>query len=128
MAYNGFPASYQPMYYPQYQQPYQTPQYQQPVQSVQQPASRTVEVFPADNEKAAQEFPVSAGMTQIIIAKDDSFIAVKSVSMTGQVSFEIYDKRPPAPPEKQLDLTAYITREEFETRLATIKKPDKEAK
>ena len=57
-----------------------------------------VEVGPAASEKVAEEFPVAAGATQMIIGSDDSFIAVKAVSVTGQVTFDIYDKRPPAPP------------------------------
>ena len=60
----------------------------------------------------------------MIIGNDDSFIAVKAVSMTGQITFDIYDKRPPAPPEKPVDLGAFVTRDELEKRLAELKKEE----
>lgn len=97
-------------------------QHQQPQQ--QQNNSRMVEVVPASSEQAAKEFPVPAGATQMIIGNDDSFIAVKAVSMTGQITFDIYDKRPPAPPEKPVDLGAFVTRDELEKRLAELKQKE----
>ncbi|MBR4333975.1 MAG: hypothetical protein IKP72_14955 [Clostridia bacterium] len=107
---------------------YMAQQHQQPVQQAQQaqqqPSSRMVEVVPASSEQAAKEFPVPAGATQMIIGSDDSFIAVKAVSMTGQVTFDIYDKRPPAPPEKPIDLGLFVTRDELEKRLAELKKQE----
>lgn len=104
------------------QQHQQTAQQAQPMQQAQQqPSSRMVEVVPASSEQAAKEFPVPAGATQMIIGNDDSFIAVKAVSMTGQITFDIYDKRPPAPPEKPVDLGAFVTRDELEKRLAELK-------
>jgi len=126
MAYNnGFPVNY-PQYYPQYQQPYQMPQYQQPMQQTQQqPSSRMTEVFPAASEKAVLEFPVTAGTTQMFVATDDSFIAIKEASVTGQVTVQFYDKRPPAPPEKPFDPAVFVTREEFEQRLAALPAPAK---
>lgn len=101
---------------------YMTQQHQQPQQ--QQNNSRMVEVVPASSEQAAKEFPVPAGATQMIIGNDDSFIAVKAVSMTGQITFDIYDKRPPAPPEKPVDLGAFVTRDELEKRLAELKQKE----
>jgi len=114
MAYNnGFPVGY-PQYFPQYQQPYQ--QQAQPM-----PASRMAEVFPAPSEKTVLEFPVAAGTTQIFVANDDTFLAVKSASVTGQINTVFYDRRPPAQEEKTLDLTGYVTRDELEQRLAALK-------
>lgn len=128
MAYNnGFPMNY-PQYFPQYQQPFQIPQYQQPIQQAQQtpqPSSRMTEVFPAASEKAVLEFPVTAGTTQMFVATDDSFIAIKEASVTGQVSVQFYDKRPPAPPEKPFDPAVFVTREELEQRLADLSTPVK---
>lgn len=126
MAYNnGFPVNY-PQYFPQYQQPYQMPQYQQPMQQAQQqPSSRMTEVFPAASEKAVLEFPVTAGTTQMFVATDDSFIAIKEASVSGQVTVQFYDKRPPAPPEKPFDPAVFVTREELEQRLAALSMPAK---
>ena len=106
--YNGYP--YQQMYNPYPQQ-------------IQQPASRMIEVFASDSVTAAEEAPVRNGTTQMFIAKDDSFIAVKSVSLDGAPSFSVYDKRPPAPPVPALDPAAYVTRDELETRLAALSAP-----
>lgn len=94
---------------------YMTQHQQQPMQAQQatQQSSRMVEVVPAETEKAAQEFPVAAGATQMIIGRDDSFIAVKAVSVTGQVTFDIYDKRPPAPPVQPLNPEDYVRRDEI---------------
>lgn len=112
MAYNnGFPMTYQQMY-PQYG-------YQQPVQ-YQQPSSRMVEVYPIDDEKVVDNFPVNNGNTAMLIAKDDGFIAVKTVGLDGTVSEIFYDKRPPAPPVPSFDPGRYVTRDELEKRLAAL--------
>lgn len=117
---NGFPVNY-PQYYPQYQQPIQ---YQQTPQT----SSRMIEVYAVDNEKAVADMPVSNGNTQMVIAKDDSFIAVKSVGLDGTVAVQYYDKRPPAPPAPSFDPALYVTREELETRLAALSAPRRAAK
>lgn len=105
-------------------------QHQQPAQQVQQPqnqqsSSRMVEVVPASSEQAAKEFPVPAGATQMIIGSDDSFIAVKAVSMTGQITFDIYDKRPPAPPVQPLNPDDYVRRDEVAALIAEALKTAK---
>ena len=104
---NGSPATYQQMYMPQYQQPV-----------YQQPNTRTVEIVPVDNEDSAAGFPVGMGATQMMIAKDDSFVAVKSVSVNGQSDFVIYDKRPPAPPAPTFNPQEYVRKDEVETLVA----------
>lgn len=121
------------------QQYYQDPAYmryigqQHQVQGTQmstanQKNSRMVEVVPAESEKAAEEFPVPAGCTQMIIGNDDSFIAVKAVSMTGQVRFDIYDRRPPAQPEPQFNPAEYVRRDEIAALVAEALKPKRKAK
>lgn len=99
---------------------YMTQHQQQPMQAQQanQQNSRMVEVVPAETEKAAEEFPVAAGATQMIIGRDDSFIAVKAVSVTGQVTFDIYDRRPPAPPVQPLNPEDYVRRDEIGQMIA----------
>ena len=110
---------------------YMAQQHQQPLQGTQmypanqQQNSRMVEVVPAASEKAAQEFPVAAGATQMIIGSDDSFIAVKAVSVTGQVTFDIYDKRPPAPPVQPLNPDDYVRRDEISALIADALKQAK---
>lgn len=109
---------------------YMAQQHQPQVQGAQmspanQQNSRMVEVVPAASEKAAEEFPVAAGATQMIIGSDDSFIAVKAVSVTGQVTFDIYDKRPPAPPVQPLNPADYVRKDEVAALIAEALKSAK---
>lgn len=104
---------------------YMAQQHQPQAQQQQQQNSRMVEVVPAASEKAAEEFPVAAGATQMIIGSDDSFIAVKAVSVTGQVTFDIYDKRPPAPPVQPLNPEDYVRRDEVAALIADALKTAK---
>jgi hypothetical protein len=111
MAYNPqiyIPQNYQ-QYYPQYQQ-----------QQVQQPQTKLVEIIPVDTVKEAEDCPMAAGSSGFFFARDDSFNAVKSVGLNGQVTFVVYDKRPPAPPAPQFDPAAYVRRDEIEALIAAV--------
>lgn len=90
----------------------------QPQVAQQMPSARTVEVEPADSVKAATETPVAAGATKMIIGRDDSFIVVKAVSVTGQVSIDIFDKRPPEPPAPVIDPADFVRRDEIGALIA----------
>ena len=114
MPYNYFPQTYQPI------QPIQPMYQQQPAQS-----PRMVEAVPVDSVDEAAKIQVQIGGTVLAFARDDSFIAVKSVGVNGQDSFNIFDKRPPAPPKPAFNPEEYVTKEELETRLAAILKPEK---
>ena len=108
----GFPAGYQPaqMWNPQaYQQQMgqQTPQ--------NQPQSKLVEALPVDSLEDAEHCPMAQGSSALFFARDDSFIATKRVDFNGNVSFEVYDKRPPAPPAQAPD---FCTRAEVEEMIA----------
>lgn len=107
MAYN--PQMYYPQTYPQTYQPYYP----------QQPQGRFVEVVPVDTEESAESFPVPVGQTQILMAKDDSFIAVKSIGVSGQSEFNVFVKRKPVP-KPVFDPSMYVTKEELETRLHAL--------
>lgn len=106
------------------QQYYQDPAYirymgqQQAQARSQQSSGRSVEVAPADSVQAALDFPVAAGATQIIIGKDDSFVVVKSVSVAGQVTVDVYDRRPPEPPAKAIDMGEYVRKDEIRALVA----------
>ena len=96
-------------YYPSVYQPYQY-----------QPQARMVEAVPVDTVEEAAKIQVQIGGTILAFAKDDSFIAVKSVGVNGQDSFNVFDKRPPAPPQPVFDPTAYVTKDELEARITAI--------
>lgn len=121
MAYNnGFPVTY-PQIFTQYQQPY--PQYQQAApqaSSGMTPPTVHADIYQVGSEQEAANFPVAAGASQMMVAKDDSAIYVKTAYANGQSVLDVFVKRPPAPPEKPVDLTAYVTREELEQRLAAL--------
>ena len=121
MTYNGRTGNYTGAYPAGYgyQTPY-WPQVQQPMMVQQEPNTRTVEVESADSIRAAQETQVGAGQTKMFIGKDDSFILVKAVSMTGQVAMDIYDKRPPEPPAPVLNPEEFVRKDELSTLIAEI--------
>lgn len=104
---NGFPSTYQPIGYGY--QSYQPTQMQQMT-----PPTIRAEIVQVDGTDAAERFPLAAGASQMMIAKDDSFIAVKSMQGDGTYTVTYYDKRPPAPPEPPLDLSGFVRREEVE--------------
>lgn len=126
MAYNnGFPMSYQQFYQPQYQQPYNSFQsgnnqmQQQAAQQMMTPPTIHAEIVQIADRAEAMNFPVGAGQAQMMIAKDDSAIFVKTAFANGQSNLVEYVKKAPEPQTPPAD---YITREEFERRLAEIYK------
>lgn len=126
MAYNnGFPMSYQQFYQPQYQVPYNSfqsgnNQMQQQAQSqMMTPPTIHAEIVQIADRAEALNFPVGAGQAQMMIAKDDSAIFVKTAFANGQSNLVEYVKKAPEPQTPPAD---YITREEFERRLAEIYK------
>jgi len=126
MAYNnGFPMSYQQFYQPQYQQPYNSFQsgnnqmQQQAAQQMMTPPTIHAEIVQIADRAEAMNFPVGAGQAQMMIAKDDSAIFVKTAFANGQSNLVEYVKKAPEPQTPPAD---YVTREEFERRLAEIYK------
>lgn len=123
MAYNsyntGFPIGYQP-YYPQQQ--YTNINQQMPVQNQQAMTLPTIhaEIIQVDNEQAAENYPLAAGASQMMIAKDDSAIYVKTMFANGQYNLDVFVKRPPRQKQPEIDPNLYITREEFEQRLQSL--------
>ena len=124
MAYNnGFPMSYQ-QYYPQqqvgFQQPMNIPQQAQ--QQMMTPPTIHAEIVQVNNKSEAMNFPVGAGQAQMMMAKDDSAIFIKTAFANGQSNIVEYIRKAPDPETPPAD---YITREEFEKRLAELAKPEK---
>ena len=119
MAYNPqlyYPQNYQPYQY-QPQMPMQTQQIQTPAPQMQ---TRIIEVVPVDTEEAAESFPVAVGATQVMFAKDDSFVAVKTVGVNGLTEFNVFSKRPKPVKKETLDLSDYVTKEELNERLRAL--------
>lgn len=122
---NGYPASYQPFGYgyQQYQQPMQNQQPQQ--QQMMTPPTIRAEIVQVDSEESASNYPVGPGSSQMMIAKDDSAIFVKTAMANGQSSLDVFVKRPRTPPKPAFDPDRYVTREELEKRLQAITERDK---
>jgi len=118
---NGYPATYQPMNFG-YQSPYQ--QIQQQSQQVQQqqmtPPTIRAEIIQVDGEEAASNYPVGPGASQMMIARDDSAIFVKTVLANGQATLDVFVKRPRTPSKPPFDPDKYVTREELDKRLEAI--------
>lgn len=118
-------------YYPQTYQPYQ--QFQQPsvsnlqnnstsmnnLQSQQMMTPPTIhaEIVQVSGKDEAINFPVGTGQTQMMMAKDESSIFIKSVFANGQSTLIEYRKKLEKPSSSKVD---YITREEFERRISEI--------
>lgn len=113
---NGYPASYQPFGYG-YQQ-YQQPMQNQPQQMT--PPTIRAEIVQVDSEEAANNYPVGPGSSQMMIAKDDSAIFVKTAMANGQSSLDVFVKRPRTPSKHVFDPDKYVTRDELESRLQAI--------
>lgn len=118
-------------WFPDYpgQQPYMDPQYlrashQQPQQMQQQMTPPTIraEIVQVDGEAAARQYPVAAGASQMMMARDDSAIYVKTAAANGESVLTIYDRRAPEPPAPKFDPAAYVRKDELQTLLAALKK------
>lgn len=120
---NGFPMSYQ-QYYPQqqvgFQQPMNIPQQAQ--QQMMTPPTIHAEIVQVSNKSEAMNFPVGAGQAQMMMAKDDSAIFIKTAFANGHSNIVEYVRKAPDPETPSAD---YVTREEFERRLAELVKPEK---
>ena len=94
---------------------YGYPSYQQPMTDIGQVGS----------EQEAINAYVAAGRSKIMFSSDDKTVYVKCVSMNGQVSMDIFDRRLPAPVPASSD---YVTKEEVMQMLEALKSPQKAVK
>lgn len=139
MAWN--PAFYYPQNYQPFQAPppIQNPLYQQAPPQMQQqqmtqmqggnpvpattpqmltPPTIHADIVQVDGEQAAANYPVGAGASQMMMARDDSAIFVKTALANGQYTLDVFQKRPPAPEKPPLDLSEYVKRDEIEALIA----------
>lgn len=152
MAYNNyFPTGYQPIYqqpqFPQYtqypaqtQQNAQLSQQYQPVQQQSQPQNSGAITW-VQGEAAAKSYPVAPGSSVLLMDSESSCFYIRSTDASGMpLPLRVFDyteriqqqnvHAPVAtPPEQrapqqqpQIDFGNYITRDEFEDRLAQIAK------
>lgn len=121
---NGYPASYQPFgynYQSQIPQQMQGTQMSPANQQMMTPPTIRAEIIQVDDETAAENYPVGAGSSQMMIAKDDSAIFVKTSATNGNgYTLDVFVKRPRTPQKASFDPDRYVTREELESRLQEI--------
>ena len=97
------------------QQPAQAPQMTKPTVHA--------DIIQIEDEAAGENEPVDAGTSQMMITKDESTILIKSVLANGETTMDIYRKQPREvkPPEPE-----YVTRAEFEKRIAEMIRAEQE--
>ena len=78
-----------------------------------------------NSEQEAVNAYVAAGRSKIMFSQDDRTVYVKCVSMNGQTSMDIFDRRTIEP---VLPTPDYVTREELKEMLETLKSPKKAVK
>lgn len=134
-------------WYPDYpgQQPYMDPQYLRSAGQVQHPAQQPVpqmsplpnvssspqpapqmmtpptihaEIIQIDDESTVDRWPVNAGASQMFITKAEDKIIIKTMGPNGPLPLDVFDKRPPAPPEPVFDPSVYVRRDEVEGLIA----------
>lgn len=71
-----------------------------------------------NSEQEAVNAYVAAGRSKIMFSSDDKTVYVKCVSMNGQVSMDVFDRRTAAPAKAE---TEYVTKEELEKALDALK-------
>lgn len=117
--YMGFPIGYSQQYLSGYQT--SAPSQQQ----LMTPPTIRAEIIQVSGREEANNWPVGPGQSQMMMARDDSAIYIKTVYANGQTSIVPYLREQPQPQAPQPD---YVTREEFEERLAEIMKPAKQTR
>ena len=120
MPYNPYMyGSYYGNPYQQYNS-YQQQSVQQPVQQQLTPPTIHADIVQVVDTTAADNFPVGAGQSQMFITQDESTIIIKSVLANGQTVPTIYKRQNPEQKKPEINPADYITRDEFERRIADI--------
>ena len=88
---------------------------QYPYMNYQQPRT---DIGQVNNEQEAVNAYVAAGCSKIMFTPDDRTVFVKCVSMNGQSTLDIFDKRTVRP---EICDTEYVTRKELDEALKAIK-------
>ena len=98
-----------------YSYPYMNYQQQQPMTDIGQ----------VNSEQEAVNAYVPAGRSKIMFTADDKTVYVKCVSMNGQTTMDIFDRRVVGSREPATD---YVTRQELNEMLEALKSPKKGVK
>ena len=91
--------------------------YGYPYMNYQQPVT---DIGQVNSEQEAVNAYVAAGRSRIMFSQDDKTVYVKCVSMNGQTTMDIFDRRAIRPREPMSD---YVTKEELTQILEGLKSP-----
>lgn len=83
------------------------PQQQATVAGAMTPPTIHADIVQVDGETAAAQYPVGAGMSQMMIARDDSAIFVKTATANGY-TLDVFEKRPPTPQPAPFNPDEYV--------------------
>ena len=119
MAYNPFPVGYQP------QQLYYQPNYQ-PVQNA--PQNQNTGIIWVSGEAGARGYPVAPNTTIQLWDSEAQIVYLKSADASGMPSMKILDytirdnavQGNALQKQPQIDLSGYVTKEEFEKRMSEV--------
>lgn len=132
---NGFPVTYQQQYYPQYQ-----PQQQPMVQQTQQQQNTNNGLIWVQGESAARAYMVAPNQSVMLMDSDSNTFFIKSADASGMpMPLRIFDYKErtqtqqqhspiaeqSVPVQPEIDLSGYVTRDEFEKRIAELSAPKK---
>ena len=126
----GYPWQ-QPMYNPmQALQQMQQMQQTQPMQQAPAMTRPTVhaDIIQVEDEKEGRSINLAPGQRQMMINRPETEIYVKEAYQNGPDSFDVYVKRPPAPPVPEIDPAQFVTWEGLEKRLEAMQGRKKTAK
>ena len=122
MVYNGFPATYQPMF-GQQQIPMIQPVLQQQQPQPQQQQGSGVMCVWVQGESGAKGYPVAAGTTVMLLDSENQAFYIKSTDSSGMPmplrTFDFTERVTKSQTQKE-ETENYVTWEDFEKRLAEI--------
>lgn len=93
-----------------------------PMMNFQQPRT---DIGQVSSEQEAVNAYVAAGCSKIMFTPDDKTVYVKCVSMSGQTTMDIFDRRTIRP---QICDTDYVTHDELSEILKSLKSPENAVK
>lgn len=116
---NYFPATYQPVY-----------QYQQPIQQVQTPQVQNGGINWIQGVESAKAYPISPNSSVILMDSESPQFFIKSADQSGMPTLRVFrfeeitgQQQPKVEAIPQIDTSMYITRDEFEKRIAELSTP-----
>lgn len=118
---------YFPATYGMYQNPYQYPAMQSQYAQMQQPTAQSGGLIWVQGIEGAKSHPVGAGQSVLLMDSESNCFFIKSADASGMPlplrTFDYTERNASVKPaetrsEPPIDISAYITRDEFEARMA----------